>query len=85
MPETQRQVLQVLLKSLHDQGLLAKATYEVAVNMVNSNIDLPESFWYPVCCRQAPAGAVQASNRAQRGSWRVAEEDKANGCTENQK
>ena len=52
MPETQRQVLQVLLKSLHDQGLLAKATYDGAVNMVNSNIDLPEPFWYPVCCRK---------------------------------
>ena len=50
MAEAQREVLQVLLKSLYDQGLLAKATYEVAVNMVNSNIDLPEFFWYPVCC-----------------------------------
>lgn len=52
MPETQRQVLQVLLKSLHDQGLLAKATYEGAVNMVNSHMDLPEFFWYPVCCHE---------------------------------
>lgn len=52
MPDTQQQVLQVLLKSLYDQGLLAKATYDGAVNMVNSNIDLPEPFWYSVCCQK---------------------------------
>ena len=52
MADTQQQVLQVLLKSLYDQGLLVKATYDGAVNMVNSNIDLPEPFWYPVFCRE---------------------------------
>ena len=52
MADTQQQVLQVLLKSLYDQGLLVKATYDGAVNMVNSNIDLPEPFWYPVCCHK---------------------------------
>ena len=52
MAEAQREVLQVLLKSLYDRGLLTKATYDRAVNMVNSNIDLPEFFWYPVCCQR---------------------------------
>ena len=51
MEEVQRQVLQALLKTLYDQGLMAKATYDGAVNMVNSQIDLPEFFWYPVCCQ----------------------------------
>ena len=50
MEDVQRQVLQALLKTLYDQGLMAKATYDGAVNMVNSQIDLPEFFWYPVCC-----------------------------------
>ena len=50
MEEVQRQVLQALLKTLYDQGLMAKTTYDGAVNMVNSQIDLPEFFWYPVCC-----------------------------------
>ena len=50
MAEAQREVLQVLLKSLYDRGLLEKTTYDGAVNVVNSNIDLPEFFWYPVCC-----------------------------------
>lgn len=66
MEEVQRQVLQVLLKSLYDRGLLAKATYEVAVNMVNSNIDLPEPFWYPVCCHKRPqAQCMGATERSE--------------------
>ena len=52
MPEMQRQVLQVLLKSLYDRGLLEKTTYDGAVNLVNSDIDLPPFFGYSVCCRK---------------------------------
>ena len=52
MEDVQRQVLQALLKTLYDQGLMAKTTYDGAVNMVNSPIDLPEFFWYPVCCHK---------------------------------
>ena len=44
MAEAQREILMVLLKSLYDQGLLEKTTYDGAVNLVTSNIDLPEFF-----------------------------------------
>lgn len=50
MADTQKEVMQVLLKTLLDQGLIAKYTYDGAVNMVHSAMDFPDFFWYGVCC-----------------------------------
>lgn len=49
MESMQREVASVLLKQLHDQGLIAKTTYLSAVDLVHSVIDFPEFFRYPVC------------------------------------
>ena len=50
MADTQIEIMQVLLKTLLDQKLIEKYTYDGAVNMVHSAIDFPDFFWYPVCC-----------------------------------
>lgn len=50
MADTQKEVMQVLLKTLLDQELIAKYTYDGAVNMVHSAMDFPDFFWYGVCC-----------------------------------
>ena len=52
MVSTQSQVLNVLLKSLLDKELIPKKTYEGATNIINSTLDFPEFFWYPVCCQE---------------------------------
>ena len=52
MVSTQSQVLNVLLKSLLDQELIPQKTYEGATNIINSTLDFPEFFWYPVCCHE---------------------------------
>ena len=49
---TQNQVLNVLLKSLLDKEKKKKKTYEGATNIINSTLDFPEFFWYPVCCQE---------------------------------
>ena len=46
----QKEVLRVLLDTLMEKELIAKSTYDGAVNLVNSHMDFPEFFWYPVCC-----------------------------------
>ena len=51
MVSTQNQVLNVLLKSLMDKDLIPKKTYDDATNIINSTLDFPEFFWYPVCCQ----------------------------------
>lgn len=48
--DIQTEVMQVLLKSLLDQDLIEKYTYDSAVNMVHSTIDFGSFFEYPVCC-----------------------------------
>lgn len=50
MAEVQKEVMEVLLKTLLDRNLIAKYTYDGAVNMVHSAMDFPDFFWYPVCC-----------------------------------
>ena len=50
MADIQMEVLQVLLKMLLDQKLIAKYAYDNAVHMVHSAIDLPDFFWYSVRC-----------------------------------
>ena len=52
MASTQKQVLNVLLKWLLDQELIPQKTYEGATNIINSTLDFPEFFWYPVCCQE---------------------------------
>ena len=52
MVSTQSQVLNVLLKSLSDKELIPQKTYEGATNIINSTLDFPEFFWYPVCCQE---------------------------------
>ena len=47
----QKEVLRVLLDTLMEKELIAKSTYDGAVNLVNSHMDFPEFFWYPVCCQ----------------------------------
>ena len=50
MGSVQSEILQVLLKSLYDGNVLSKTTYEAANQLVQSTIDLPPFFGYPVCC-----------------------------------
>lgn len=45
MADTQIEVMQVLLKTLLEQKLIEKHTYDGAVNMVHSVIDFPDFFW----------------------------------------
>ena len=85
MAEAQRQVLQVLLKSLYDRGLLEKTTYDGAVNVVNSDIDLPEFFWYPVCCHKRPQAQCKRATERSEALGESQKEDEEYGCTENQK
>jgi len=52
MAETQKMVLNVLLDILHEQDLVDDNTYDSANSLLHSAIDLPEFFWYPVCCQK---------------------------------
>ena len=52
MANAEKAVMNVLLKSLLDQDLIAKDTYEKALSLVQSTIDLPPFFEYSVCCRK---------------------------------
>lgn len=50
MAGAENAVMNVLLKSLLDQDLIAKDTYEKALSLVHSTIDFPPFFEYSVCC-----------------------------------
>lgn len=52
MVQTQNQVLNVLLQSLLEQGLIPQKTFDNAANIINSTLDFEEFFWYPVCCKE---------------------------------
>ena len=52
MAGAENAVMNVLLKSLLDQDLIAKDTYEKALSLVQSTIDLPPFFEYSVCCQK---------------------------------
>ena len=52
MASTQNQGLNVLMESLLDKELIPQKTYEGAINIINSTLDFPEFFWYPVCCHE---------------------------------
>lgn len=48
MADTQIEVMQVLLKTLLDQKLIEKYTYDSAINTLYSAIDFPDFFWHSV-------------------------------------
>ena len=50
MADTQIEVMQVLLKTLLEQKLIEKYTYDSAVNLVYSAMDYSDFFRYSVCC-----------------------------------
>ena len=52
MLNTQKQVLNVLLKSIMDKKLIPNRIYDEAVDLINSTPDLAEFFRYPVCCHE---------------------------------
>ena len=52
MGDVQREILRVLLDSLYVRELLSKPTYERANQLVQSTIDFPLFFGYPVCCNK---------------------------------
>ena len=52
MGDVQHEVLSVLLESLYTRELLSKTTYESANQLVQSTIDFPRFFGYPVCCKK---------------------------------
>ena len=49
MESAQLELLSVLLRTVYDRGLLSKATYLRAVDLVHSGIAVPPLFRYPVC------------------------------------
>jgi hypothetical protein len=49
LESAQRELLSVLLRTVYDRGLLSKATYLRAVDLVHSGIAVPPLFRYPVC------------------------------------
>lgn len=52
MGDVQQEILRVLLKSLYDGNVLSKTTYESTIQLVQSTIDSPPFFGYPVCCQE---------------------------------
>ena len=81
----QKEVLRVLLDTLMEKELIAKSTYDGAVNLVNSHMDLPEIFWYPVCCHKRPqAQCMRATERSEALS-ELYEEENNNGRSKDQK
>ena len=66
MANAEKAVMNVLLKSLLDQDLIAKDTYEKALSLVQSTIDLPPFFEYSVCCDKRPqALCMRATERSE--------------------
>ena len=49
MDSAQRELVSVLLETVYNRGLLSKATYLSAVDLVHSVMDIPPFFQYPVC------------------------------------
>lgn len=49
MESAQRELMSVLLNAVYSRGLLSKSTYLNALDLVNSALDIPPLFRYPVC------------------------------------
>ena len=54
MESAQQELMGVLLKAVYDRGLLSKAAYLNAVDLVHSTMDIPPLFSCPACL---PEGA----------------------------
>lgn len=52
MESTQNRILLILLKSLLNQGLIPIKTYAAAEKIINSTLDFPEFFRYPLICNE---------------------------------
>lgn len=48
MESAQQELLGILLEVVYNRGLLSKATYLSAVDLVHSALDIPPLFRYPV-------------------------------------
>lgn len=48
MESAQRELLNILLQTVYDRGLLSKTTYLSAVDLVHSAMDIPPLFQFPV-------------------------------------
>ncbi len=62
METIQQNVMGVLLDILLDRGLVSKSVHNKAVNLVNSSIDFPAFFEYPVCCQKEVTESEFTSN-----------------------
>lgn len=49
MESAQRELMSVLLRTVYDRGLLSRAAYLSAVDLVYSVINIPPFFQCPVC------------------------------------
>ncbi len=49
MEGAQRELLCILLGHIQTLGFISKSTYSGAADLVQSEMDLPEFFRYPVC------------------------------------
>lgn len=63
MANTQKEVLNALLQSLLDKGLLTQTVYDKAKHTVNSTTDFPEFFEYRVCCQKEGEVNGRAQNQ----------------------
>lgn len=52
MAALQHEVLDVLLDTLMNRGLINRDVYDKAKNIVNSTPDFEEFFWHPVYCQE---------------------------------
>ena len=52
MESAQKELLSVLLGDVFSRGLISKATYLKAEDLVHSAMDFPELFRYPVCLKK---------------------------------
>ena len=80
MAGAEKAVMNVLLKSLLDQDLIAKDTYEKALSLVQSTIDLPPFFEYSVCCDKRPQALCMRATERSEALSESQKEGEANGC-----
>ena len=81
----QKEVLRVLLDTLMEKELIAKSTYDGAVNLVNSHMDFPEFFWYPVCCHKRPQAQCKRATERSEALGESYKEENDNGCSQDPK
>ena len=62
MESAQRELLSVLLGVVFSRGLISKATYLKAEDLVHSVMDFPDFFQYPVCLTKEANGYERAQD-----------------------